>query len=514
MTRPAVIDAQTCATAAVRSDSGRSAWLFSLPLLIAALAYVSAFRFDNYLLRDGDTYSHVTTGRWILENGVVPTQDPFSHTMRGTAWTAFEWLSEVILAVAHQLGGLTGLVALTAFAFAVTIALLTRALLRWLEPIYAIMFAVLAVSMTATHVLARPHMLAMPIMLMWTIGLVRAREANRAPSLWLLPLMTVWANLHGGFVLGIALALAFALEALLAARRQARLASTAQSWGIFLVFAVGSALLTPHWTRGFAVTWQILFQDTYALGRIGEWKSPNFHNPEPLELWLLGGLAVVLHQGLRLPPVRLLLLLGLIHLSLKHVRHIELLGLLAPLFLASPLAAQWRQRQQAKPQLECADRCLSKLAQPAGRGAVAVSLAALLALPLWIARSRPIAIPEPTAPQAAIQAAQNAGLSNGRVLNAYQWGGYLIYIGVPPFIDGRSEVYRDAFIKDYVNAVELQTTNGLEKLLDKYKVTWTLLPPGLPAVALLDRLPEWHRVYADKTAVVHAKARDNLRGAP
>ena len=87
---------------------------------------------------DGDTYWHVATGRWILENGVVPTQDPFSHTMRGTAWTAFEWLSQVILAAAHQLGGWTGLVALTALAFAATIALLTRALLRWLEPIYAV----------------------------------------------------------------------------------------------------------------------------------------------------------------------------------------------------------------------------------------------------------------------------------------------------------------------------------------------------------------------------------------
>ncbi|MDP3822968.1 MAG: hypothetical protein Q8R33_15965 [Burkholderiales bacterium] len=481
---------------------------------MGVLAYLLIFLRSKYVLRDGDTYSHVAAGNWIIENGVVPTQDPFSHTMRGAAWTAFEWLSQVLLAAAHQLSGWTGLVALTALAFAVTISLLTRALLRWLEPIYALMFAGLAISMTAGHVLARPHMLAMPLMMIWTIELVRARDANRRPSFWLLPLMTIWANLHGGFTLGIAFAFAFALEAMLEARRQQRFAATVQSWSTFLVLAVGCALLTPHGTRGFAVTWQVLFQDSYALSRIGEWSSPNFHNLQPLELWLLGGLALVLYQGLRLPPVRLLLLLGLIHISLKHVRNVELLGLLAPLFLASPLAGHWRQRKRAKPQLESADLFFRKLANPADRGATLLTLAVFLALSLWIGRNRPLDIPESTAPRAAIQAALDSGLGKGRVLNAYQWGGYLIYLGIPPFIDGRSDMYRDAFIKEYLFAIELQTTDGLEKLLARHKVTWTLLPPDLAAVALLDRLPGWRRVYEDGVAVVHARTPSPLKPTP
>lgn len=472
---------------------------------MGALAYLLVFLHSSWVLRDSDTYWHVTTGRWIFENGAVPTQDPFSHTMRGAAWTAFEWLSQLILAGAHQIGGWTWLVALASLAFAATIALLTRALLQWLEPIYVLLFAALAITMTADHVLARPHMLAMPLMMIWTIELVRAREANRAPTLWILPVMTIWANLHGGFTLGIAFAFAFALEAWLAARRQQRLASTVQEWGLFLVLAVGCALLTPHGARGFALTWQVLFQDNYALSRIGEWRSPNFHTPQPLELWLLGGLAMALHQGLRLPPVRLLLLLGLIHLSLKHVRNVELLGLLAPVFLASPLAAQWRQTQQHKPQVEGVDRFFRKLAQPAGHGAILVALVVFLALPSWIARSDPFDMPESRTPRAAIQAAHEAGLSKGRVLNAYQWGGYLIYSGIPPFIDARSDMYRDPFIKEYVEAIELRSSDGLPRLLDKYEVTWTMLPPRAAAVALLDRLPGWHRVYADKTAVVHAR---------
>ena len=205
-------------------------------------------------------------------------------------------------------------VALTALAFAATIALLTRALLRWLEPIYALLFAVLAVSMTAGHVLARPHMLAMPLMMIWTIELVRASEANRAPGLWLLPLMTLWANLHGGFTLGIALALPSRWRPCSAARRRAALRQRAQVLGHFPRARAGLRAGHAAWRTRHSVHLAGDVRGQLCLERIGEWRSPNFHTLQPLELWLLGGLALVLHQGLRLPPVRLLLLLGLIHL--------------------------------------------------------------------------------------------------------------------------------------------------------------------------------------------------------
>jgi hypothetical protein len=67
-------------------------------------------------------------------------------------------------------------------------------------------------------------------------------------------------------------------------------------------------------------------------------------------------------------------------------------------------------------------------------------------------------------------------------------------------------MYGDAFLKEYVQALELRTSDSLPKLLAKHKIAWTLLPPNTAAIALLDRLPEWRRLYADKTAVVHVRA--------
>jgi hypothetical protein len=247
-----------------------------------------------------------------------------------------------------------------------------------------------------------------------------------------------------------------------------------------------------------------LFEDSYALERIREWQSPDFHNFQPLEFWLLGGLALVLHQGLRLPPVRLLLILGLLHLSLKHMRSIELVGLLTPLVLAAPFAAQWRQRRQNKAQLESVDRFFRSLAQPAGRGAILVGLMIVVAMPPLIASTRPLQLPASVAPVLALQAVRQANIT-GPVLNSYGSGGYLIFSGIPAFIDGRSDMYREDFMKQYGDAIELRTSDALEKVLGKYQITWTLLDPGIPAVALLDHLPGWSRIHADEAAVVHAR---------
>lgn len=498
------MNVKTISIAGAGNTSGRSAWLFSWPLIVGALVYLLVFSLWEKLLRDGDTYWHIATGQWILEHGAVPAKDPFSHTMRGAAWTAHEWLSEVVLALAHEAGGWSAVVALTALAFAVTVALLTRALLQILEPIYALMLVALAVLMTTAHLLARPHILAMPLLLVWAVGLVRASESGRAPTLWLLPVMTLWANMHGGFTLGLALAFAFAFEALLAARRERRPTRTVRSWGGFLILALISALLTPHGLGGILFTWEIFTESSYALTRIGEWQSPNFHRFQPLELWLVVGLAMVMHQGLRLPPVRLALLLGLIHLSLKHVRNVELLGLLTPLLFATPFAAQWAAASQAKRQQDRVDHIFRKLAGPAGHGALAVGLGLLLVWTLWVSRTRPPKPPEKAAPALAIQVGRNAA-NQGPVLNEYHWGGYLIYAGVPPFVDGRADMYKDAFLKEYLEALALTTKDGLQDLLEKYRIQWTLLTPGSPPVTLLDHLPGWRRLYADENAVIHIR---------
>jgi len=476
----------------------------SWPLIVGALIYLTFLAYGNRLLGDGDTYWHLAAGRWILDHGMVPTQDPFSHSMRDAPWTAHEWLSEVMLALAYRAGGWTGAAALASLAFASTVALLTRFLLKNIEPVQALMFAAFAVMLTAPHLQARPHVLAMPLMVIWAAYLARAGDRGTTPSFWLLPVMTLWANLHGGFTLGLGLVLGFAVEGVLNARARNETLKAAKSWAIFVGLALISALLTPHGGEGILFTFKIL-GGSYALDHIGEWLSPNFHSYQPLEIWLFVGLAAALHQGWRLPVIRLALLLGLLHLALKHGRNVELLGLLIPLFLAGPLARQWGERASAKEhQLERVDRIFRELAKRASSGMVALIAVGLIVITLFAVSLNSLHPNEEITPAGAVDAVRKASLK-GPVLNGYALGGYLIFMGIPPFIDGRADLYGDDFLKEYLEAVSLKGSDSLPKILQKHHIEWTLLHPDEPAVTLLDHLPEWRRLYGDKVAVVHVR---------
>jgi hypothetical protein len=93
----------------------------------------------------------------------------------------------------------------------------------------------------------------------------------------------------------------------------------------------------------------------------------------------------------------------------------------------------------------------------------------------------------------------------GPILNDYDFGGYLDFIGIPPFIDGRAELYGQAYVLRHDHALNLQNVPDFLRLLDEYNIRATLLTPSTPAVGLLDRMPEWKRAYADDIAVVHVR---------
>lgn len=474
----------------------------SWPLLVAFLTLVGVLGAlpPDVLLSDADTYWHVAAGRWIIEHGSVPKSDPFSHSMPGAVWTAHEWLSEVMLAGLHRAAGWPGLIAATALLFAGTLAYVMRFLLARMQPVHALLFTALTAGLLMSHLLARPHVFAWPLMAVWVGSLVNASERQSGPPWWLLALMVLWANLHGGFTLGLALGAALALDAVLACPSGKRWAA-ARRWACFVALSVLAAMVTPSGWQGLAYTAQVM-QLNVALEVITEWRSPDFHRPQPLELWLILILTIACAGRMRLPWLRLLLVLGLVHLALKHQRHMAVLGLLSPMLIATPLARQWSATATPGRDVESLDRVFMALAAPARPGAmVAVALVAALVVGAATQSTRfaPVAV---RTPQAAVEAAQRAG-AQGPVLNAYDFGGYLIYIGVPVFIDGRADMYGDALLERQVNALMLRDPADLQRLLNEYRIGWTLLPPGTPALALLDRMPGWRRVHADAVAVAH-----------
>jgi hypothetical protein len=472
----------------------------SLPLLLGLLVYGQIVSYPNAVLGDADTYWHIATGRWILAHGAVPQHDVFSFSMPGAPWTSPEWLAEIVIAWLYDHLGWTALVVVAALCEASALALLLRVLLRFLAPIHALIATVLAWALSMTHVLARPHIFTLPILVLWVAALVIARSRERAPSPWLALLITLWADLHSSYMLGLVLAGLLAGEAvLLAPDWDARLRA-ARRWAVFGALSLAAALITPFGIQGLIQPFE-LTQMSYASSVLVEWMSPNFQHYQPLEALLMVLLFGGLSLGWRLPPTRVLIVLLLLHMALQHGRHAEPLGLVAPLLLAPALGRQLAERLARRPVL-LLDRGMAELAKPANARGLAIAAAVLLALTATMLHGgvdRKTDKLTPTAALAAVQAHQ----VNGPVFNDYGFGGYLIFAGIKPFIDGRY-FYGDAFIQRYVEATAV-FSDQLPVLFDEYGITWTLLHPKTPAVVLLDHLPGWRRLYADDIAVVHVR---------
>jgi hypothetical protein len=467
---------------ALRDVRGRFLVIWVIPTLLLALV-----SFAPPILGDGDTFWHVAAGRWMIAHGAVPAADPFSFTFAGQPWMAHEWLSEVAMALAWLAAGWSGVMVLTGLAVAALALLIGAWLLRWLSPLSAVAALVVGLACVAPGMLARPHLMALPVLALWTIELLGAREAGRAPALWSALLMVLWANLHSSFVVGIGLAAALALEAGLDVKAWRR--RTLIGWAGFLALTVAAALATPHGVDGLTFPLKVL--NMKALPAITEWQPPDFMQISPLEIALLGGLFAAFWRGARLSAVRALILIGLIHLSLQHVRQEVLLGVVGPLILAEPLGRALGRQAAARVRWD-----VPTPQTVLGGALVAAAVVGRIAV-------QEVRIDGPTAPVTAL-AHVPADMRRAPVLNDYDFGGYLIFEGVKPYIDGRADMYGDDFVakdQDLQNGYE----SALQATLARWRIRWSILRPDLPLVGVLDRTPGWKRLYADKYAVVQVK---------
>ncbi len=454
----------------------------------AALIGYAVFLFVPQVLNDGDTYFHIAAGQWILDHGVIPRTDPFSYTFAGAPWVAHEWLAEIIMALAYRLGSWNGVVILFGLSTALTLGMLERYLTRWLTPLSATITLILAAACLSGSLLARPHMLALPLLEIWTAGLLIARERGQAPSFFLLPVMLLWANLHGGFIFGLALIGPFALEAMIAAKTQWPQALC--RWGIFGTAAVATAIVTPQGWHGLLFPLQLM--DIKQLHAMVEWQPTNFLKLQPIDLALIALLYIGFTRGIRLPAIRLLVLTGVLYLALQYVRCQMLASIVGALMLAQPLVialgATSTKIQKAKYELPIM-----------GGFVVLVAMLTVISLTHPIVRTD-----GPTSPVSAF-AHVPEDLAAMPVLNDQAFGAYLIFKGVRPFIDGRIDMYGDAFMTEYLEMMR-PDRKRLEQTLKTRDIRWVMIAADAPATAVMDRLEGWHRLYGDTTAVVYVRS--------
>src|SRR5882762_1571730 len=248
---------------------------------------------SNRPLADADIGWHIRTGELILATHTLPRTDPFSSTMQGQPWFAWEWLYDILLGILHRACGLNGVVWLCAlFVAAIFALLLSQLLKRGTGLLLAIVLMLLAVATSTIHLYARPHIASWLFSLLWFVALERwdrrdGREHGSLPRWipWFFPAsMLLWVNLHGGWLFGIALlgiyTLAAFVESIRAQSNDAlaaiRAGHRARAMAVAWLASAMATLVNPFGWRLHAHIYRYL-SDRYLMNRIDEFKSPDFH---------------------------------------------------------------------------------------------------------------------------------------------------------------------------------------------------------------------------------------------
>ena len=504
---------------------------------------------SNRPLADPDIGWHIRTGELILATHSLPRTDPFSSTMQGQPWFAWEWLYDILLAILHRACGLNGVVWLCGLLVAAIFALLLSQLLqRGTGLLLAIVLMLLAEAASAIHLYARPHIVSWLFSLLWFVALERWErgERGRLPRwmLWFFPAsMLLWVNLHGGWLFGIALlgiyTLAAFVESVRAQKNDAfaaiRAGHRARAMAVAWLASVMATAVNPFGWRLHAHIYRYL-SDRYLMDRIDEFRSPDFHGWAERCFAVILVLVLIAFAGHRkkLGLSHLLVVLLAAYAGFYASRNLPVSSILLVL-VAGPMlwenftsladkpgAWQWVRNGTARIS-KFSDRMGAQEMQLRGHLWPLVSVAFAFVICLqggWLGSRQLIhaQFDPQKMPVAAVSFLQGEFVgkqpSTEPVFSTDAWGGYLIYRMNPGrmnpgrmyperkvVVDDRHDLYGSGRIRQYLILTHAEP--GWQSVVEQWQIRTVLLPSDSTLANLLREVPrDWRVVYEDKVAVV------------
>jgi hypothetical protein len=320
-----------------REPATSSPWLRPAVLFLAALALFGWF---STAVADSDTWWHLKTGQYILQNRALPVPDPFSFTtyLGAPAYPGeettrdfnlkHEWLAQVLFYLTYAAAGFPGLVLLRVAMVSAYSGLAGLVVFRRTSSFYRALTAAGVTALVAGFFLSdRPYQFTY-LLLAATLAILEYRR-----WLWLLPgILLVWANLHGGFFLGLLAVAVYCAEALFLRWRRQPVPDerTLYLAGAACALAAG---LNPNGYLAIPVV--AAYQKSDLQNALYEWAHGPLWPPNLISLLLFTAAAVLVWQRrqTRLVDWLLLVLFGAAYVSA--VRNTNLVGLIAPLLIAS-----------------------------------------------------------------------------------------------------------------------------------------------------------------------------------
>jgi hypothetical protein len=507
-------------------------------ILLVALTYGAL---APKLLGDAGTGWHLRDGQRILQTHAFPRTDSFSSTMSGRPWYAWEWLFDVAIAGVHHWMGLNGVVFFAALVIAAAFAVLFRFTVKrgGSLPVTVILL-VLSIGASTIHLFARPHVLSWLLTVIW----FRALDASEtAPAgrdhrlFWLPVLMLLWANVHGGFLLGFALLGLYlaggAIEYFISrppvetqlaappAGDRQTIAKRLMHLATITALALLASLVNPYGYKLHLHVYQYL-TNRFLMNHIDEFLSPNFHGvaQQCFAALLLITMLALASARTRLRPTHLLVIFFAAYSGLYASRNLPTSAILLTLMVA-PILSQtiatnvglpaWMQRlfYHLHSFSERMDNMEVRLRGHLWPIALAI-FGFAVCLHQGYLGSRQVLHAHFDAKRFPVQAVNAIAQGDNRapIFAPDYWGGYLIYRLYPQtlaVVDDRHDLYGEQFLKDYLRVTRVAP--GWDRVLDERGITCVLAPADSSLANILKENAGWRVTYEDKVALLFERSK-------
>jgi hypothetical protein len=442
-------------------------------------------------ITDPDLWWQLRFGLDTIKNGQVASSDSYSYVTSGNEWNNHEWLTEVAFALAWTAGGVGGLILLKVLVGGATLGLLYYHLLslRVDHVRAAILLLFFSLGLLPYLGIIRPQIFTYLLFALFLMFIWRAENGDYR-WLWGLPVVTAaWANLHGGWLAGLAV---------LAVWAAFHLVLNSKAWPKVIPPVLLAGLAASANPYGFRLVTFLLSIATLPRPGLGEWQPITLLSP-PGVLWTIMVLVATIGIAYSLQPRRipLLAVLGITALSPWFaIRNFPLFATAALILASEHIASAWERISPMGQQRKTVHPLAS---------AIGLLLAGALLVLAYAEGLQHIKIGL-TVPAAPVALLKKSGVAGNLAIN-FNWGGYAIWHLGPRIkvsIDGRSEtVYSEKNV--YQTSQFMLGIGEWDALLEQYPTDMALVKSDSAVYNLLQLEPDWVLVYSDEFSALFAR---------
>ena len=438
-------------------------------------------------LEDPDIWWHLADARQLVTTGHFMHAEPNSFTVGGKPWVNPEWLAELPYWFSYKAMHYQGLyLAEWLVLCANLIFMYWRAYKRSGHAGAAWWAAALAFTLISVN--AGPRTIAFAYLAMSAeLAILEAHQRGNSRALWLLPpLFCIWVNLHGSWLIGLALFVLYILcgsfEFRKGAIEQEAFSPTARNrLLVVLGLCLVALLINPY---GWHLPWNpidMMTNQKLNIANVSEWKPLNLSTAAGMFAFGAMCLMAVANafKGRKWRVYELAFVFFAWYAALDHMRFLFLAAVLTTPILAVDIRRAF--------ELESDEKTI-----PAANAFMVIAAAAVI---LFIFPSEK-KLTEKLGTFFPMQSI--AAVDPGwRTFNVDFVGGMMTFQSKPEFIDSRFDVFEhEGVLADYLKA--MYVVSPLE-VFEKHRIDHALLTDNMPLSYLLKHTPGWTIIKREKT---------------